>query len=322
MSLRQTLRSARTTFSTLSPPAVSVNNVHKHFGNLKALTGIDLEIQRGEFFGLLGPNGAGKSTLISALAGLVRVDAGSLAVMGHDVVSQYRYARRLLGVVPQELIYDPFFTVRETLEFQAGYFGLKGHSGGWIDELLCELNLFEKANTNTRALSGGMKRRLLIGQALVHKPPVVVLDEPTAGVDVELRKSLWQFIKRLHGEGHTIVLTTHYLEEAESLCERIAILDRGEIVALDSKSALLSSGMQRRLHVYAAQAVTRFPDALRPKVIRIDGNHLELQLHKKTDSVMAVLDTLRGAGIEPRDIKLQDDNLEDVFVQLTGHKIQ
>lgn len=306
----------------MSPPAVSVNNVHKHFGSLRALGGVELEIQRGEFFGLLGPNGAGKSTLINALAGLVRVDRGTLAVMGHDVVQQYRRARRLLGVVPQELIYDPFFTARETLEFQAGYFGLKETGRGWIDELLRELNLSEKADTNTRALSGGMKRRLLIGQALVHKPPVVVLDEPTAGVDVELRQSLWQFIKRLHAEGHTIVLTTHYLEEAESLCDRIAILDRGEIVALDSKSALLSSGMQRRLYVIAAQPITKVPDSLQSKLITVYGNQLELQLDKKIDSVIAVLDVLRGAGIEPTDIKLRDDKLEDVFVQLTGHKIQ
>jgi len=306
----------------LSPPAVSIHHVHKRFGNLQALAGIDLEIQRGEFFGLLGPNGAGKSTLINALAGLVRVDAGSLAIMGYDVVGEYRQARRMLGVVPQELIYDPFFSARESLKFQAGYFGLKDRNHRWIDELLHELNLTEKANVGMRALSGGMKRRVLIGQALVHKPPVVVLDEPTAGVDVELRQSLWQFIKRLHGEGHTIVLTTHYLEEAETLCERIAILDRGEVVALDSKAGLLSSGMQRRLHIYAAQVIARVPDSLRPKVVSIDGNHLELQLHKKTDSVVAILDTVRGAGIEPLDIKLEDDRLEDVFVQLTGHKIQ
>ncbi|MDH3639076.1 MAG: ABC transporter ATP-binding protein [Gammaproteobacteria bacterium] len=306
----------------MSPPAVSIHHVHKRFGNLQALAGIDLEIQRGEFFGLLGPNGAGKSTLINALAGLVRVDAGSLAIMGYDVVGEYRQARRMLGVVPQELIYDPFFSARESLKFQAGYFGLKDRNHRWIDELLHELNLTEKANVGMRALSGGMKRRVLIGQALVHKPPVVVLDEPTAGVDVELRQSLWQFIKRLHGEGHTIVLTTHYLEEAETLCERIAILDRGEVVALDSKAGLLSSGMQRRLHIYAAQVIARVPDSLRPKVVSIDGNHLELQLHKKTDSVVAILDTVRGAGIEPLDIKLEDDRLEDVFVQLTGHKIQ
>ncbi len=306
----------------MPPTAVSIRDVHKRFGRLHALAGINLEIEPGEFFGLLGPNGAGKSTLINALGGLVQVDTGRLAVMGHDVVSDYRQARRMLGVVPQELIYDPFFTARETLEFQAGYFGLKRRGGGWIDELLSELKLTDKADTNMRALSGGMKRRVLIAQALVHKPPVVVLDEPTAGVDVELRQSLWQFIRRLHGEGHTIVLTTHYLEEAESLCDRIAIVDHGEIVALDSKVGLLASGIRRRLHVYATRPVTRVPDALRERVVGIEGNHLELQLDKQSDSLMTILDALRSAGIEPLDIQLQDDKLEDVFVRLTGHKIQ
>ena len=218
-----------------APTAVAVRSVTKHYGPIAALRDLDFTIEQGEFFGLLGPNGAGKSTLINALAGLVRVDRGSLEVMGHDVVSEYRRSRRALGVVPQELVYDPFFTVRESLRFQAGYFGLGAEAHAWVDELLEALDLTAKANTNMRALSGGMKRRVLIGQALVHKPPVVVLDEPTAGVDVELRRQLWRFIRRLHAEGHTIVLTTHYLEEAEELCDRIAIVDRGSLVALDRR---------------------------------------------------------------------------------------
>ena len=207
--------------------AVEIVDVARRFGPVQALAGIDLAVEEGEFFGLLGPNGAGKTTLISILAGLTRADRGDARVLGHDVVTDYARARRLLGVVPQELVFDPFFTVRETLRIQAGYFGIRDRDD-WIDELLHHLGLASRANSNMRALSGGMKRRMLIGQALVHKPPVIVLDEPTAGVDVELRQSLWSFIRKLNGDGHTIILTTHYLEEAESLCGRIAMLKAGQ----------------------------------------------------------------------------------------------
>ncbi len=219
--------------------AVSIVDVVKHFGTLQALAGVSLEIDAGEFFGLLGPNGAGKTTLISALAGLVRADSGTLKVMGHDVIGDFRTARRLLGVVPQELVFDPFFNVRETLRIQSGYFGIRKNDD-WIDEILANLDLTGKADTNMRRLSGGMKRRVLVAQALVHKPPVIVLDEPTAGVDVELRQGLWQFIRRLNAEGHTIVLTTHYLEEAEALCNRIALMKQGRVVALDTTANLMA----------------------------------------------------------------------------------
>ena len=225
----------------MTVPAIRVAGVAKHFGDVLALDGVDLDIGRGEFFGLLGPNGAGKTTLISALAGLVRPDRGTLSVMGHDVQTDYRESRRLLGVVPQELVFDPFFSVRETLEIQAGYFGIgrSAQRDDWIDEILDNLDLAGKANANMRTLSGGMKRRVLVAQALVHKPPVIVLDEPTAGVDVELRQGLWRFIRRLNDEGHTIVLTTHYLEEAENHCDRIAMMKAGRIVALDTTANLL-----------------------------------------------------------------------------------
>ena len=222
----------------MSIPAIRVDAVSKHYGSLQALDDVSLEVGQGEFFGLLGPNGAGKTTLISALAGLVRPGAGRIAIMGHDVVEDYRNARRQLGVVPQELVFDPFFNVRELLRIQSGYFGL-ARNDDWIDEILGHLDLLPKANVNMRALSGGMKRRVLVAQALVHRPPVIVLDEPTAGVDVELRQGLWQFIRKLNRDGHTIVLTTHYLEEAETLCGRIAMLKSGRIVALDSTAALL-----------------------------------------------------------------------------------
>jgi ABC-2 type transport system ATP-binding protein len=219
-------------------PAIRIAGVTKHFGATQALAGIDLEVATGEFFGLLGPNGAGKTTLISALAGLVRPDSGRLEVMGHDVQADYRQARLKLGVVPQELVFDPFFSVRQTLRIQSGYYGIR-RNDDWIDEILANLDLAGKAEANMRALSGGMKRRVLVAQALVHKPPVIVLDEPTAGVDVELRQGLWRFIRRLNGEGHTIVLTTHYLEEAEAQCGRIAMMKAGRIVALDSTANLL-----------------------------------------------------------------------------------
>lgn len=220
--------------------AVSIIDVVKHFGSLKALAGVSLEIEQGEFFGLLGPNGAGKTTLISSLAGLMRPDSGSLKVMGHDVISDFREARRLLGVVPQELVFDPFFNVRETLRIQSGYFGIRKNDD-WIDEILENLDLTSKAEVNMRRLSGGMKRRVLVAQALVHKPPVIVLDEPTAGVDVELRQGLWQFVRRLNGEGHTIILTTHYLEEAEALCGRIALMKQGRVIALDTTANLMAA---------------------------------------------------------------------------------
>src|SRR5207249_8968627 len=232
------------------PAAIEVRDVHKRFGEQLALSGIDLEIRQGEFFGLLGPNGAGKTTLISVLAGLARPDRGSARVMGHEVRSDYRAARPSLGVVPQELVFEPFFTVRETLRFQSGYCGMRDN-GAWIDEVMRHLDLASKAEVNMRALSGGMKRRVLVAQALVRKPPVIVLDEPTAGVDVELRQGLWQFVRRLNREGHTIVLTTHYLEEAELHCNRIAMLKDGRIAALDTTRNLLGSfsGLELRLHL-------------------------------------------------------------------------
>ncbi len=226
-------------------PAIRIQGVDKRFGSVHAVRSMDLEVNEGEFFALLGPNGAGKTTLINLLAGLSRPDAGHLFVQEFDVVRQYREARRRLGVVPQELVFDPFFTVRETLEIQSGYFGLP-RNDDWIDELLMHLQLSDKAGTNMRALSGGMKRRVLVAQALVHRPPVIVLDEPTAGVDVELRQSLWKFIQKLNREGHTILLTTHYLEEVEALCERVAILKQGRLMALDTLKNLMSAHRAHR----------------------------------------------------------------------------
>jgi ABC-2 type transport system ATP-binding protein len=322
-------RKAAPAFPALPPSvnetsfAVAIRGVHKRYRTVQALNGVDLEIQRGEFFGLLGPNGAGKSTLINILAGLARMDAGSVAVLGHDVVKDYRQARRVLGVVPQELVYDPFFSVREVLRIQAGYYGLGHEIDPWIEELLQALMLTDKAEANMRSLSGGMKRRVLVAQALVHRPPVVVLDEPTAGVDVELRQSLWQFIQRLHREGHTIVLTTHYLEEAEALCERIAILDRGAVIALDNKQALLARGMDSvMLTVLTESPLDRLPAALMSKVKRHQGNELVLQLHRQHDAIADVVDVLRAHGAVITDLHTEKPDLEDVFLELTRRRAQ
>ena len=307
------------------PPslAVAIRGVHKHYRGVHALRGIDLDIQTGEFFGLLGPNGAGKSTLISIMAGLTRPDAGSVAVHGHDVRRDFRAARRALGVVPQELVVDPFFSVREMLRLQAGYFGLGRDNHAWIEELIEVLGLADKAGVSTRRLSGGMKRRVMVAQALVHKPAVVVLDEPTAGVDVELRQQLWQFIRRLHRDGHTIVLTTHYLEEAEALCERIAILDRGEVIALDRKAALLERGVDRAtLTVHTVEPLATLPPTLESWLLRRTGNELVFALSRRTDAIAAVLDALRASGARIADLHTDKPDLEDVFLELTRRRSQ
>lgn len=293
--------------------AVSIQNVEKRFAALKALDDVSLDIAEGEFFGLLGPNGAGKTTLISCLAGLARPDAGRLTVLGRDVVADYREARRLLGVVPQELVFDPFFTVRETLRIQSGYFGIRGNDA-WIEEILAHLDLADKADTNMRRLSGGMKRRVLVAQALVHKPPVIVLDEPTAGVDVELRQGLWQFIRRLNGEGHTVILTTHYLEEAETLCGRIAMLQKGRVVALDSTRNLLSEFSGHALTLRLEHGA-QLPDDLRAAAVLLQDGAWQLQL-PDFSAVERVLATLREARVVVEDMRLSPPDLEEAFVRV------
>jgi ABC-2 type transport system ATP-binding protein len=297
-------------------PAIQINNVKKRYQSLQALKGISLSIEEGEFFGLLGPNGAGKTTLISIVAGLNRADSGVVEIHGHDVVTDYRAARSKLGVVPQELVFDPFFTVRETLRMQSGYFGLKNNDK-WIDEVMDNLDLSNKADANMRALSGGMKRRVLVAQALVHKPPVIMLDEPTAGVDVELRQTLWKFIGRLNREGHTIVLTTHYLEEAQALCNRVAMLKGGEVVALDSMTALIKRISGSQLVVQLASGA--LPDALKPLVTHpeqlLAGTQYTLRVTDYNE-VEPILQALRNAGAVIGDMQLQQADLEDVFIQI------
>ena len=296
------------------PAAIAFSHVSKTYhgarGTLRALDDVSLEIAPGEFFGLLGPNGAGKTTLISILAGLARASAGTATVMGHDVVADYAAARKSLGIVPQELVFDPFFSVRETLRIQSGYFGVK-HNDAWIDEVLGELGLADKAGANMRQLSGGMKRRVLVAQALVHRPPVIVLDEPTAGVDVELRQTLWKFIARLNREGHTVLLTTHYLEEAEALCGRIAMLKQGRIVALDRTSALLAGTASTMLRFKTDDAL---PPALAAQA-RVTGRIAQLKAHDAVE-VETHLAALRAAGVRVEDLEIGRADLEDVFVEI------
>ena len=303
--------------------AIQITNVEKSYKSLKALGGVSLTIAEGEFFGLLGPNGAGKTTLISTIAGLIRPDSGSVAIHGHDVVTDFRAARKMLGVVPQELVFDPFFTVRETLRLQSGYFGLKNNDK-WIDEVMENLDLTGKADVNMRALSGGMKRRVLVAQALVHKPPVIVLDEPTAGVDVELRHGLWKFISRLNREGHTVVLTTHYLEEAQAMCQRVAMLRGGKVVALDTMSALIRriSGSQLIVHL----ASGTLPASLRHLVAhdaledheyngKPESHTYSLRVNDYAE-VEQILAKLRESGAVIGEMQLQQADLEDIFLQI------
>ncbi|WP_338846183.1 ABC transporter ATP-binding protein [Massilia sp. W12] len=295
--------------------AIQITQISKRYKDLQALDQVSLTVEEGEFFGLLGPNGAGKTTLISIIAGLVRADSGSVKVAGFDVQADYRNARRSLGVVPQELVFDPFFTVRETLRLQSGYYGL-AKNDDWIDEVLENLGLSSKADANMRALSGGMKRRVLVAQALVHKPPVIVLDEPTAGVDVELRQTLWKFISRLNQQGHTIVLTTHYLEEAQELCRRVAMLKSGKVVRQDSMQALLKhiSGMQLNLRLQPAD----LPPALQHLLAHPSHNGSHALRITDYSEVEGVLAAVRAAGCKIEEMHLQQADLEDVFLQVMG----
>src|SRR6478609_8280200 len=299
-------------------PAISFQSVSKTYstarGSFQALAGVSLDIEEGEFFGLLGPNGAGKTTLISVLAGLARPTAGRVLVQGLDVQADYAAARRRLGVVPQELVFDPFFNVREALRIQSGYFGVRNNEA-WISELLESLGLADKANANMRQLSGGMKRRMLVAQALVHKPPVIVLDEPTAGVDVELRQTLWQFIARLNKEGHTVLLTTHYLEEAEALCSRIAMLKNGKVVALERTSELLKAASANVLRFKLDGAL---PAEFEGKA-RVTGRIVQLPAHDAHE-IEQHLAVIRQAGLRVEDVEIRKADLEDVFLDVMAER--
>ncbi|MDX1352063.1 MAG: ABC transporter ATP-binding protein [Thiomicrorhabdus sp.] len=300
--------------------AVEFNNVVKEYADLQALKGVSFGVEEGAFFGLLGPNGAGKSTLINAMSGLVVPTAGNIRVQGYDVIEDYRQTRRLLGLVPQELIADPFFSIKELLELQSGYFGMKGvQQKQWIGELLERLALSDKADANTSQLSGGMKRRVLIAMALVHKPKVLVLDEPTAGVDVDLRKTLWEFTKELHQQGHTIILTTHYLEEAEALCDQVAIMQKGQIKALDNTQKLLSKHPFRYLRVNVAKMNSPLTGLLAEALVEKEPNGYVFQIDKN-HSMTEVLGMLEKAGLDVTDVSSRDATLEEVFLDLTAEE--
>ncbi len=292
--------------------ALEVRGVEKRFGPVRALDRVSLEVERGEFFALLGPNGAGKTTLISALGGLARADAGTLSIMGHDVRRDFRAARRAVGIVPQEIVFDPFFSVRETLRIQSGYFGLRDNNA-WVDELIERLGLVAKANANMRSLSGGMKRRVMVAQALVHRPAVIVLDEPTAGVDVELRQALWSFIRGLNQAGHTILLTTHYLEEAQQLCSRIAMMKDGRIVALDSTEKLLASFSERVLRVKLVDC--GIPPSLAGRAAAEAGGWWRIPVADAAH-VEDALAQLRQAGATVASVEVAEPELEEVFVKI------
>ena len=305
--------------------AVETDGLKKRYGDLTALAGVSLSIDAGEIFALLGPNGAGKTTWISIVCGLVRATAGHARVLGHDVVRDPIAARKLVGLVPQEVNFDPFFTPREVLSFQMGYYGQRIDPAR-IDEVLRALDLHGKADTNTRALSGGMKRRLLIGKALVHRPRVVFLDEPTAGVDVALRRDLWSYVRRLRQEGTTIVLTTHYLEEAEALADRVAVIDRGQLVGLDTTAALLArfGNKQIRVRLSAPVATASAPAAPPlPAWLQELGATVDPTGHVVTCPLggMAPAALLARLGsLQPAvaDIDTEQPSLEQVFLALTG----
>lgn len=301
----------------MSQSAISIRGLEKTYaGGKQALKGVDLEIPRGSMFGLLGPNGAGKSTMINILAGLVNKTGGTANIWGFDIDEHPRNAKRSIGIVPQELVFDAFFTPFETLELQAGLFGVPKNQRRTM-ELLRAVHLEDKAHVYSRTLSGGMKRRLLVAKALVHNPPVLVLDEPTAGVDIELRAQLWDYVRTLHAGGTTVVLTTHYLEEAEALCDRIAIVNQGEIVANDLTSVLLATAGDKKLIVTVDRDLDAVPAGLEERTELRADRILTLTYDKRTRNAGQVLAAVAAAGLGVVDVSTQEADLEDVFLKLT-----
>ena len=295
-------------------PVLEVTGLVKKYGAMTALDGVSLRIEAGEIFALLGPNGAGKTTLIGAACGLVRKTSGKISLFGIDLDQDSVTPRYQVGLVPQEINFDPFFTVRESLRIQQGYFGQKPDDAR-IDELLAALSLTEKAESQTRALSGGMKRRLLIGKALVHRPKLVFLDEPTAGVDVELRRDLWNYVRKLKSEGTTVVLTTHYLEEAQELADRVGVIDKGKLLLLEEKNALMQRLGHRQLVVRFSAKVTSLPAGMPGTLME---NQLELHFNERagTQSSAQVMAAVFAAGLPVADVAMQPAKLEDIMLRV------
>jgi len=309
--------------STNTSSAIEIKGLKKTYAASKkapekiALHGVDLTIPRGSIFGLLGPNGAGKSTMINILAGLVNKTAGSAAICGHDITTETRQARASIGIVPQEIAMDVFFTPFQALELQAGYYGVPKAERRSM-EILEALGLADKRDAYVRQLSGGMKRRLLIAKALVHNPPVLILDEPTAGVDIELRRQLWAYVEKLHEAGTTIILTTHYLEEAEALCDQIAIIHNGRIVANEPKTTLLSRLDKKILRISPTESLSSLPNGLADlnATLAPDGQ-IAIEYRSGTDSVTGLLNKVKAAGVSISDLRTEEADLEDVFMALT-----
>jgi ABC-2 type transport system ATP-binding protein len=302
----------------MSDAAISIRDLQKTYeGGKRALDGVTIDVPRGGIFGLLGPNGAGKSTLINILAGLVTKSAGSASIWGFDIDEHPRNAKRAIGVVPQEILFDPFFTPREALEIQAGLYGVPKADRRTM-ELLRAMRLEDKAEAYARTLSGGMKRRLLVAKAMVHSPPILVLDEPTAGVDVELRQQLWAFVRSLNAQGVTVVLTTHYLEEAEQLCDRIAIINHGRLIANETTKTLIGMAQEKVVEVVVDRDVAKAPDAGCFDKIELKGERT-LAITYRKDRVNAgdVLAALQKEGFGVVDVSTREADLEDVFLNLT-----
>lgn len=302
-------------------PAIRIDALAKTYkGGKRALDGVTFDVPRGQIFGLLGPNGAGKSTLINILAGLVVKTRGTVSIWGFDIDQHPRNAKRSIGVVPQEIIFDPFFTPRETLEMQAGLYGIPP-ADRRSDALLAAMHLTDKANAYSRTLSGGMKRRLLVAKAMVHSPPILVLDEPTAGVDVELRRQLWDYVRELHATGVTIVLTTHYLEEAEQLCDRIAIIHHGRVIANEPTRDLVAKAQEKSVVVTFDRDIANVPeDPHFQNIELVDERTLEITYRKDRVNAGQVLNAVQADGYAIVDVRTRDPDLEDVFLDLVSDK--
>jgi ABC-2 type transport system ATP-binding protein len=303
----------------MDEPAIRIEALSKTYaGGKLALNEVSFDVPRGKIFGLLGPNGAGKSTLINILAGLVVKTGGKVTIWGFDIDERPRNSKRSIGVVPQEIIFDPFFTPRETLEIQAGLYGVPP-SERRTDELLAAMHLTDKANAYSRTLSGGMKRRLLVAKAMVHSPPILVLDEPTAGVDVELRRQLWDYVRKLNAQGVTIVLTTHYLEEAEQLCDRIAIIHHGRVIANEPTRELVSRAQEKAVVVTFERDIAKVPtNSCFENITLVDERTLEITFRKDQCNAGQVLAALTAEGLGIVDVSTRDPDLEDVFLSLVA----
>jgi len=300
-------------------PAISIKGLNKFYGKLQALDNLSLEVREGEFFGFLGPNGAGKSTTINILTGLSTYKEGEVTVFGKDVIRDYREARALIGTVPQEFNFDDFFTVDEIMLYYAGYFGIRGHEARKrVDGLLEQFDLTQKKKVDVTKLSGGMKRRLLIARAMIHNPKILIMDEPTAGVDVKLRRKIWQFMQDLNKQGTTILLTTHYIEEAERLARRIGIINQGKIIAIDEKDNLIEQLHKKNLDLTLSKPIETIPEQLKKyKLFLLDVNKIRIVCEEKF-SKREILGDIKNAGLEVITEEVTRSSLEDIFIELTG----